>query len=109
MNLFNTSWTSALSMTLLHSLWQGLVITLFTAIILKLFSSRSASAKYLIKTGAFFLLFASSFCTFFFLLPSPSSGADENYQVINFGTFTARDSAIEINSALTYLTFAQFC
>lgn len=67
MNAFNTSWTSALSMTLLHSLWQGLAITLLAAFILKAFAVRTSSVKYLIKTAAFFLLFACSLVTFFIL------------------------------------------
>jgi len=88
MNAFNTSWTSALSMTLLHSLWQGLLITLLTTLILKIFVIKSSYVKYFIKTGAFFFLFASAFATFFIL----SEPAKEILSVSPLPAFTVQSS-----------------
>jgi bla regulator protein BlaR1 len=73
MNLLHTSGASALSMTLLHSLWQGLVITSMAGFFIKVFATQNSSAKYFIKTGAFFLIFASSLVTFV-ILSQPQKG-----------------------------------
>ncbi len=56
--------TTALSEALLHSLWQGLLISVLLALVLKLLSSASAHKRYLAATSALLLqcvLFGASF------------------------------------------------
>ncbi len=102
MNAFNTSWIGALSMTLLHSLWQGMAITLLTAFILKVFGIRNSSSKYIIKTGAFFALFVSIVITFFVVL-QPGKEIAANTIISGYLTQTPVIT-IENNSYLNTVT-----
>lgn len=101
MNAFNVSWTSALSMTLLHSLWQGLLIALLTWMILRLFHSRSSNVKYLVATGAMFSLFAAVIITFFLIdTPVPSV---EHSSSSAFSAVFAPDKAVAAAAPADYL------
>lgn len=111
MNAFNVSWTSALSMTLLHSLWQGFIITLLTWMALRFFSSRSSNAKYLVATGALFFLFASAAVTFFVIY---TPHIEKSSVPLTFSAlFTQSDAARQtasfnyLNSALGFLQLHQ--
>ena len=97
MSAFETPWTSALSMTLLHSLWQGLAITLAAVLFLKVFAGRSSSIKYFIKTGAFFLLLTSALATFFIL-----SQPTRRILSVTSSTFTIQNST-SVDKSISYL------
>jgi bla regulator protein BlaR1 len=75
MNELNTFWTSALSMTLLHSLWQGFVIIVSTVLFLKLFKIEKASAKYIVKVTGLFFHFAVTVFTFILLIQAHRNSA----------------------------------
>jgi bla regulator protein blaR1 len=98
MNLLNTPWASALSMTLIHSLWQGFVIVLFISLFFKVAAIRNSSIKYLITTGGFFMLFISSIITFFFLYEPETVSSP-----IVFQTLANQSKTQNIDSAISYL------
>ncbi len=101
MNAFNVSWTSALSMTLLHSLWQGLLITLITWTALRLSHSRSSNFKYLVATGALFSLFTSVVITFF-VIYTPQV---ESSSSLMFSGLFAQSNVTEQPASADYLKF----
>jgi bla regulator protein BlaR1 len=59
------SWISAVSMTLLHSVWQGLIIVLLLNISLYLAKSASSSIRYTLSVLALLALSGSTFTTFY--------------------------------------------
>ena len=63
------NWMDILGWTLLHSLWQGLIIGLLLLYIRRIFPSASASVKYAISTGSLLVILLAAAGTFFFLLP----------------------------------------
>lgn len=101
MNAFNVSWTSALSMTLLHSLWQGLLITLLTWTALRLFHSRSSNFKYLVATGALFFLFISVVITFF-VIYTPQV---ESSSSLMFSGLFAQSDVTQQPASVDYMKF----
>src|SRR6478736_8281475 len=99
-----STWTSALSMTLLHSLWQGLAFMVAAVVIIKAFAIRSASVKYVIKTGAFFLLFASVIVTFFIL----SQPAKEILSAPSLSSITIKNSISNTEGSSYLKVFTHF-
>ena len=55
---------SAVGWTLLHSLWQGLIVFLLLIIILKFLKGKSSSVKYIISCSAFIILLGAIVVTF---------------------------------------------
>ncbi|HEY5823443.1 MAG TPA: M56 family metallopeptidase [Cyclobacteriaceae bacterium] len=94
-------------MTLVHSLWQGLAITLIIALFLKVFAVKSSSVKYFIKTGAFFLLFASSLVTFFILQPAREILSDTSFSTFTIQSSTPDRSISYLESIINYLQYNQ--
>lgn len=57
----------ALGWTVLHSLWQGLLIALVMVLLFQALENKSAKLRYEVASFALFLVFISSLCTFFVL------------------------------------------
>lgn len=64
---FPTSWSEPLVWTLLHSLWQGLVIMLVMIAVLRIIPSRYSSARYSISISALALMLIVSLGTYAYL------------------------------------------
>ena len=62
--LFDSEWIQALGWTLLHSLWQGVLIALLLAIVLLIFRKQSANSRYLFGILALSGLLVSIVVTF---------------------------------------------
>jgi bla regulator protein blaR1 len=58
------SFTYALGWTLLHSLWQGLILGVLAIIALRIIPSRYSSARYIVSTATLALMLISSIGTF---------------------------------------------
>ncbi len=67
----------ALGWTMIHSLWQGLLIAFFLLIALYLLQDKSAKLRYEIAGLSLFSLFISSICTFIFFYENISHGPVE--------------------------------
>ncbi|WP_298739781.1 M56 family metallopeptidase [uncultured Chitinophaga sp.] len=92
MQLLSNDIIRAIGWTLIHSLWQGLVLALVAGILI-LFTRKSRPAlRYNIFTLLFFLLTGSALLTFFYELRQPTGHA-----VMTGG------STVEINAAATTL------
>jgi bla regulator protein BlaR1 len=103
-NLLNNFWTSALSMTLLHSLWQGLVIILLTTFFLKIFKVEKASTRYSVKVLALFSYFILTAFTFI-LLAERQTNSPEGFTSISSLPINGLQT---ISSSLSYIqTFNQ--
>jgi len=74
-------WMDTLGWTLLHSLWQGLIIGLLCVWIRRIFPAASASIKYAISTGALLLIPFLAAGTFIFLFPSTITTAHVKNEV----------------------------
>jgi beta-lactamase regulating signal transducer with metallopeptidase domain len=57
--------TQALAWTVIHSLWQGVLVALFAALILWVMRFRSAKARYVVAYSSLFLLLTVVILTFF--------------------------------------------
>lgn len=66
------NFTHALGWTLLHSLWQGLILALVAIVALRLIPSRYSSARYLVSTATLALMLVAGVCTFATLLSQSS-------------------------------------
>jgi bla regulator protein blaR1 len=60
-----------LGWTLLHSIWEGLVIAILLAVALAVMRRRSAQARYLVSCGAMIALAVTPVATFFLLTAAP--------------------------------------
>ena len=67
MDFISPSWSKPLVWTLIHSMWQGLVIVSVLILLLRLIPSRKSSLRYLLTTISLGLLFLSSVVTYFYL------------------------------------------
>jgi bla regulator protein blaR1 len=68
------SFTYALGWTLLHSLWQGLILAVLALVALRLIPSRYSSVRYLVTTATLALMLVAGVGTFILLLSR--SGVD---------------------------------
>jgi bla regulator protein BlaR1 len=62
--IFSGAWSEALVWTLIHSLWQGVVILIALVTVLRFISGRHSSARYIIASGALALFILSSLITY---------------------------------------------
>src|SRR5690349_11039624 len=76
-------WSKPLVWTLLHSLWQGLLILTMLMLTLRVIPSAKSSIRYLATTIALSLIFLSSVVTYFYLSAANSS---MNSLLISFDT-----------------------
>ncbi len=63
---------NALGWTVVHSLWQGIVIASLMAIVLMSFKNLTSHSRYWIANGALLMMLASSIMTFLWLSRTPS-------------------------------------
>lgn len=117
--LFDSAWVQALGWTLLHSLWQGVVLALLLAAALIILRRQSANVRYL--AGVFTLialLICMSFTFTLFYTPNPGAelindpasttfyAYDESENAAPFSP--EADDSIEENASLSYVLEAYF-
>src|SRR5690349_16590317 len=66
-NLFANGWANALGWTLLHSLWQSLLILLIIVAVLRVVDSRRSALRYALTCAGYFVFTVSALATFFYL------------------------------------------
>lgn len=86
-DFFSPSWSKPLVWTLLHSLWQGLLILSVLILLLRLIPSKRSSLRYLITTISLGLIFLSSIITYFYLSSDGSVVSESQF------SFTMGDPA----------------
>ena len=72
-DFFSPSWSKPLVWTLLHSLWQGLLILSVLIFLLRIIPTRKSSLRYLITTVSLSLILLCSVVTYFYLSSGPGS------------------------------------
>lgn len=92
--------------TILHSLWQGAIITLLLAFTLGRTRQHAPALRYQLSVGALFLLLGAVISTFF-IYYEPASAAStimgENSEVV--GTFLINEAAPQLPYEKGYLTW----
>src|SRR5882724_11213517 len=86
------NWMESLGLTLLHFMWQGLLIGLIAAIVNKALKRASANARYLAACSAMALMGIAAVGTFLWInQPAPAlpESAPINPVIATFATFTA--------------------
>ncbi len=71
-SLIENPWLAALGLTILHSLWQGLIAAVVLALLV--LANRSPRVRYLAGCALVLALFVSSLVTFLYLAPGFASG-----------------------------------
>ncbi len=78
-NILPPNWTYALGWTVVHSLWQGLLIASVMAFIMMGLQRKSAALRYQVAFGALFTMFLSAIGTFIFLLEKVTYTEPDNF------------------------------
>lgn len=95
-DLFRTDWATALGWTLLHSVWQSMVLLVIVVACLRFIPGSQSRARYAISCAALFFIVLSSILTFLYVLGRPGEadlavkGGAPQYQFVapdNAGTF----------------------
>jgi len=111
-SLFNNPFTRALSWTLLHSLWQGLILAVLTAAMMLLTRRSGARLRYLLLIQLFLLFIAVSGITFCLELRS-ASGLPAAVSLPATTTHTAQDTDILFSPKTVELSLpekiSQYC
>ncbi len=87
MNLSNLSTqglSEALAWTLLHSIWQAIIIAGILAIVLHFMNKSDAKLRYSLASIGMLLIFISATLTFFLALPDKVLVGSHNYEVLSF-------------------------
>jgi beta-lactamase regulating signal transducer with metallopeptidase domain len=98
LEFFNASWLELVGYTLLHSVWQGMLITISVTVLLRTIPTRLSKIRYGIATVGLLLVVVCSVVTFLTLSSgSPNdtsiSGSDEFY---SFTSVTLVDSSVAL-------------
>lgn len=67
MQIFSAPSIQSLGWTLLHSLWQGLIVIIVSLLVIRSIPVKWSGARYLVATGALLVIFLSSVATFIYL------------------------------------------
>lgn len=108
-SLFDTEISKTIGLTIIHSLWQGVVIGLILMLCLQLIRKKSAKLKYLLGTSGMFLLLLVSIVTFMVLLPD--QGVESSKSNLILSNISAESgniytsSEVYITNLNTYLPF----
>ncbi|SHG86892.1 Signal transducer regulating beta-lactamase production, contains metallopeptidase domain [Chryseolinea serpens] len=73
LHFFDGAWAQALGFTVIHSLWQALLIGMLVVGVLRCVPSRRSGLRYALAGAGLLLIFLASASTFLWLLPSGGS------------------------------------
>jgi uncharacterized protein (TIGR03435 family) len=94
--LFSQPWVERLGMTLLHFLWQGLVIAILYAVARRtLARASSPQTRYLLACGALAAMLAAPLLTWEMLMPPDASG-EAMYRIRNTPAVASTDAATSV-------------
>ncbi len=105
-NALSVEFIQALSWTLLHSLWQGLLIACLLSLFVKFSKTMSARNKYLISLASLTSLFIVSTATFFCYYDSPS--ASQGLELIVIGQLENTPTNLSTESAQVYNSISSY-
>jgi beta-lactamase regulating signal transducer with metallopeptidase domain len=91
LHFFDGAWAQALGFTVIHSLWQALLIGMLVVGVLRCVSSRQSGVRYVIAGAGLLLIFLAAVSTFLWLLPS--GGSQSSDAAITFANVVERSSA----------------
>jgi len=105
---FGGAWAQALGFTVLHSLWQALLIGVLVTGILRCVPSRLSTVRYAVAGSGLLAIFAVSVATFLYLLPAGDTAAAQTPSfagVFQFSTLTSEVSSLRqlLGQATTFL------
>ena len=98
-HLFPQHINQAICHTLVHSLWQGILLAMLTGVIVLFTKKASAAVRYRLLTGALFLFTVALICTLVLELLSP---AQSNFKIANA---TADVKTSPLTDVWSYLGF----
>jgi len=104
LHFFDGAWAQALGFTVIHSLWQALLIGMLVVGVLRCVPSRRSGVRYAIAGSGLLLIFLASVGTFLWLLPS--GGSQIKDAAISFAGATGLSPASETLSLRQLLTQA---
>lgn len=100
--LIPVRWTEAIGWTLIHSLWQGLLIGLLTWLVLRSLNHFSARIRYRVAFAALLLLPVLAVITFTRVYEPAAATADQ--QLVYMNTFSFNAAAPEAPAAFNWLS-----
>jgi len=98
-DLFMGAWSYAFGWTLVHSLWQSVIIFLLVRVCLRLIPVAKSSRRYAIASSGLFLLLAVSVSTFSYLM-SQGSGTVPTGAIVHEKIASDTDAGIEGSGVL---------
>ncbi|HZI26338.1 MAG TPA: hypothetical protein VFD46_14735, partial [Chryseolinea sp.] len=104
LKLFDTWWLQTLGYTLLHSLWQALIVAALVILILRLLPNKLSAARYLVASFALLTIALLSIATFAYL--STTSPAPINARALLSTSYTPQLLPEVSTSVSTYLANA---
>lgn len=100
--LIPVRWTEAIGWTLIHSLWQGLLIGLLTWLVLRSLNHFSARIRYRVAFAALLLLPVLAVITFTRVYEPAAATADN--QLLYMNTFSFNAATPEVPAAFNWLS-----
>ena len=100
LSLFSPELTEAIGWTILHSLWQGLLISVLLTVTLVLFKKLSATSRYNLALSALALLMTTIGITFFVSLDQSSSLSSNDQSV--FSPYVMDDQNFDVVAPLIH-------
>jgi beta-lactamase regulating signal transducer with metallopeptidase domain len=100
-NFLSESWVLPLGWTLIHSLWQGLVIILLVVALLRIVPTRFSNHRYIIACAGLAGILIASVATFFFLNTSAAS-VNHIHSHSSVVSFTVQNGSDPINEILFF-------
>jgi len=93
---FSPELTNAIGWTIVHSLWQGIIVAGVTLLVLQFLQKKSAQTRYIVSTTALFSLFTWVFYTFYSLYQSNIAVATVyNWKTLDENVLKAWSTVVE--------------
>src|SRR5687768_11104939 len=102
LEMLSGEWTTALGWTLLHSLWQFLLILFVTRTCLRFISPMRSAPWYAVACAGFLLMIITSACTLFYLQGPRNDMPNEvtTSFVVNISTHTEVSTSSDLLPAI---------
>jgi bla regulator protein BlaR1 len=102
-NIFSPEWINTLGWTLLHSLWQGVFISVLIYLTLKVLSRSSSQIRYVIACAGMLFTLVSGVVTFIILSGRNTALSNLSYQVTESYSSMAGDSTFSLRDMISQL------
>ncbi len=101
-------WMTTLGWTLLHSLWQGVIVYLLLLLIRRMLPSASASVKYAFATGSMAAILLCSAGTFICILQRSPTALPASNEIISLPGDVFSTTAMEANPLTSLLAISRW-